>query len=73
MIINTQIHKVATINSNNPIKLLVSNTDPDAQALEKHLYLAIQLPKNNNTSITVLEGEFNNYSTITDYDARILD
>lgn len=67
----TQITKVASINSAHPIKLLISNTDPYAQSLEKHLYLAIQLPKQNNTSITVLEGVFNNYINNIDYDVRL--
>ena len=67
----TNITKVSAINSNNPIKLFISNTDPEAQALEKYLYLAIQLPKSNNTSITVLEGDFYNYHNNVTYDRRI--
>ena len=69
--IYTSITKLSAQSLNNPIYINIANTDPKAQALEKHLYLAIQIPKNNNTPITVLEGEFRNYYKLSDYDAKI--
>lgn len=67
----TKITKLNTQTINNPIYITINNTDPDAQALEKYLYLAIQLPKNNNTPITVLEGEYKNYIQTSEYDAKV--
>lgn len=67
----TTITKLSAQTLNNPVYINIANTDPQAQALEKHLYLAIQLPKNNNTPITVLEGEFRNYYQLSDYDFKV--
>lgn len=69
--IYTSITKLNSQSLNNPIYINIANTDPSAQALEKHLYLAIQIPKNNNTPITVLEGEFRNYYKSNIYDAKV--
>lgn len=67
----TEITKVSNIDLSHPVKISIHNTDPYAQSLEKHLYLAIQLPTFNNSPITVLEGDFNNYITEVQYDSKI--
>lgn len=67
----TNITKLSGCSSSNPVKISVSNTDAYAQSLEKYLYLAIQVPVTNMSSITILEGDFNNYFNKMDYDARL--
>lgn len=42
----------------NPVTYTVENKTATLQDYEKYLYLAIQLPNNNNSSIVVLEGDY---------------
>lgn len=69
----TAVSKFSGVKFNNPFKVNVFNTDPDAQSLEKFLYLAIQFPVNTTTPITVLEGDFNNYLNKHTYDFKMFD
>lgn len=43
-----------------PVKYKITNTDSTLQTFEKYLYLAIQLPTTNKSSIVVLEGDCTN-------------
>lgn len=67
----TEIKKMGHISFNQPVNLSVYNTDSEAQSLEKHLYLAIQMPITASTPIVVLEGEFKNYNSTHIYDSKM--
>ena len=69
----TNIIKTSGTSSRLPIKIDVSNVDPYAQSLERYLYLAIQLPIDNKSSIVVLEGSYNNYYNKVQYDSRMFE
>lgn len=54
-----------------PITYKVENYDTLPQQYEQCLYLAIQLPKNNRSAITVLEGNYTNYNYDKVFDAKM--
>jgi hypothetical protein len=67
----TSITKLGCSTFNQPFNLSIGNTDPDAQALEKRLFLAIQIPVTVSTPIVVLEGEFKNHNSTQIYDCKM--
>jgi hypothetical protein len=64
----TSIKKINHATFSQPFNVTISNTDSEAQALERNLYLAIQIPTSVLTPIVVLEGEFSNYNSEQFYD-----
>lgn len=67
----TSMTKVSSALISTPMYITVSNTDREAQLLEKHLYLAIQMSVTNNTPIIVLEGKVIRDHSTNVYDERI--
>lgn len=67
----TSIKKLGYTTFTQPFNLSIGNTDPEAQALEKRLFLAIQIPVTISTPIVVLEGEFKNHNSVQVYDNKI--
>lgn len=66
------IYKYGQMKYSAPVKILVENTDKDSQSLERYLYLAIQIPVNTLTRITVIEGsaKLYNYTDVYDVSAH---
>ena len=61
--VNRLQEKVKQVNGTifkNPIKYQIINEDSELQKFESRLYLAIQIPKNLNSSIVILEGDYSN-------------
>lgn len=50
---------------NKPFLYNVATTDIDIIKQQKNLYLLIQVPKSNNSSVVVLEGDYTDYQTTT--------
>lgn len=70
-LLDDELHKVNKINHSSyrrPFTFKVSNSDGDIQKLERYLYMAIQIPNSVNTTITVLEGDYIDSSSINIFD-----
>ena len=65
------IKKIGYSRYNYPITYKVQNYDTLSQQYEQCLYLAIQIPKNNRSAITVLEGDYSNYNYDKVFDAKM--
>lgn len=57
--INEKINVKTNLSFNKPLTYRVNTTDKELYQNEKYLKLIIQLPKNNKSSIVVLEGNYN--------------
>ena len=67
----TSIKKMSHMSFSQPFNLTIQNTDSEAQSLERHLYLAIQMPVTLATPIVVLEGEFKNHNSTQIFDNKL--
>ena len=68
---NSKVLKISYSRYQHPFTYKVLNYDEEPQKYENNLYLAIQLPKNNDSLITVLEGEYDNYNYDKIFDAKM--
>lgn len=59
-LLNEPITTYMSLSFKSPIIYSISCTDVNIYNYKKYLYLAIQLPKSNNSSIVVLEGDYTN-------------
>jgi hypothetical protein len=65
------VTKVNSFRYKHPVTLDVTNTDPELQPLEKNLYLALQVPANLDSKITVIEGQYASHNGIQIYDEKM--
>lgn len=73
-IYDNEFSKVIKVNHSNysrPFTYTVHNYEEEPQKYENCLYLAIQLPKNNNSLITVLEGIYSSHNYEKVFDNKV--
>lgn len=71
VILNNPLQQL-NMNFNKPHKIHVYNDDTTIQRNEKYLRLLIQLPKNNKSSVVVLEGDYTNEAVANVFDVQTI-